>query len=886
MPNKPHLFLKNPSGKTSHFSAARGMEPTTVPDKDPQAYRHQKDKLDQRWNTFSADREIRLNNRSFDIPAHLEYIEIHFFFVFNDNPPFNLKTRFRQFGLSPVLYRNFNQSVVFAITDINSFQTFVTILRNFIESQDNVSPKNTTYSLATTIYDFQFLSTECILGFVSNDVLISLVSASPAIQEIYDNIFKALIKYLTQLNDQSEISSFSTDAYSTIGIKGISQEQLMVLANNFDIIYKIQSVRTPTIKVNEFNVGKLAWAINVEPPAKNVIIGILDNGVRKIEPLSGIILDSDLDITDPSHPDATRTSRSHGTVVASLAALGIPFFNTLRNDLVADAYILPIKILNADEGSFNIYDIEKVIVLAVEKGVKIFNLSVCGPVILYNSMISEYAYILDKLAYKYDIIIFIATGNLDNDDIDAMNQPGDETQLHRYPFHFFNPNEQSDHHTCECTNLCIPGESYNNITVGAIAENLNNDDQHISHFTPFKNLPAYYTRKHYINVLGKINGVNLRLSQKNRNINKPDIVMPGGDRINSRAGMQVLGFGDNGDFYNYESGTSLAAPLAANLAARILGHYDGLNMQSVKALILNSASQTGDSSLLADVEAKIKDEESHLRYGMPFAQIDKKKQKLINGLISKDTIYKTLVGFGVPTSETSLYSDDKSVTIVLQDVIAIKSYKVVNINIPEYLINYSKPSFILNIEATLCYKFDPVWGNQLSYNPLHISFNFANSTINDDPERVSQFLSNSKDPYFEAFYPENLPPVKKAEARAKTLGIKGKLESWSEDFYPPATKPFSNVQAQEIKMTKEEIVKVENQISLAIRCTHKPDLDIKTLDYLLYNEHDFSIVLKISEKPNDELKEYSLYDQLVACNTLEIVGSLEADVEIDLDLEN
>ncbi len=52
-----------------------------------------------------------------------------------------------------------------------------------------------------------------------------------------------------------------------------------------------------------------------------------------------------------------------------------------------------------------------------------------------------------------------------------MNQPGDATDLHRYPNHFYNPNEISDNHACEATNICTPAESYNNITVGAIAEN-------------------------------------------------------------------------------------------------------------------------------------------------------------------------------------------------------------------------------------------------------------------------------------------------------------------------------------------------------------------------------------------------------------------------------
>lgn len=885
MPNKPHLFLKNPTGSTSHFYAGRGIDPSSVPDKNPAAYRPQKNKLSQRLNAFSIARQDRLQNRTLDIPTHLEYIEVHFFIVFNDTQPFKTKTRFRQYGMVPVFYKNFGQSVVFAISDTVLFQGFIEILNSFIESADNISPKNTPYSLSTTIYDFEFLSTQKIMGFASEDVIISLLNSNPSVAQSHASILNSLIQYLQELNEQNDISSFTTDTHTTIGIKGISQPLMITLADNFDIIYKIQSIRKPTIRVNEFNIGHLTWAFNVQLPVKNIVIGVLDNGVRKIGPLSEIVLDSVLDITDTNNPDATRTTRSHGTAVASLAALGSEFFNG-QNDLQAYAYILPIKILNADDGSFNIYDIEKVIITAAEQGVKIFNLSVCGPIISYNSMVSEYAYILDKLAFRYDILIFIATGNLDQDDIAAMNQDNDTTAFHKYPNHFYNPNEASEHHVCELTNICTPGESYNNITVGAIAENFNDEDSHTVHLTPFKDLPAYYTRKHYINVLGKINGISLRKSQKNTNINKPDIVMPGGDRMNMRSGMQVLGLGDNLDFYNYDSGTSLASPLAANLAAKILQQYDGLNMQSVKALILNSANQTGDPSLLADLEAKIKNEESQSRFNLPITDLDKNQSKILNGLLSKESIYKTLVGLGMPTNDASVYSNEKSVTVLLQDTIAVKSYKVVHINIPEYLLNYSKTSYILNVEATLCYKFNPVWGNQLAYNPLHISFNFANSTIADNPERASQFLSNTEDPYFDEYYPAGLDPSKKSEARLKALGIKGKMGPWSEDFYPPATKPFSNVQTLEIKINKEEILKVENQICLAIRCTHKLELDNETLNYLIDSLHEFSISIRITEKQNSELTEFSLYDELIACNDLEVIGTLDLDGELSLDIEN
>lgn len=63
----------------------------------------------------------------------------------------------------------------------------------------------------------------------------------------------------------------------------------------------------------------------------------------------------------------------------------------------------------------------------------------------YNSDISDYAYVLDELAYRYDILIFISTGNLPQEDIEAMQMEKDETtednirDFLNYPNHFYNP---------------------------------------------------------------------------------------------------------------------------------------------------------------------------------------------------------------------------------------------------------------------------------------------------------------------------------------------------------------------------------------------------------------------------------------------------------------
>lgn len=847
--NKPHLFLNNPRGEKNYFNISRKVESMSLPPKAPESYRFQKNKLKHSLENFIVDIEKRKAERAIEVTAHLEYIVVHFFVIFNNSKPFYTETKFKKWGMTPVLFTNFNQSVVFAINDTEKFKQFVLILEAFINSKDQIAPQGSPYSIVTIIYDFEFLSTQKIVGYLADDVLLSLVTTAQEIQMELEAIFTSLVDYLEVLKMNNTIQNYHSDGHSTLEILGISNDHIFTLVQNFDIIYKAQSFRIPTISENQFNQPELMWNLKITPPSNDVTIGILDNGVRRITPLENIVHPSNLDITDSSLPDATRAVYSHGTVVASLAALGTDFFDSTKLELKADAYILPIKILNFNEGCFNIYEIEQVIIKAIKRGVKIFNLSICGPTKLYNDSISEYAYLLDNLAYNYDILIFIATGNLDENDIQAMQHEPDT--LHVYPNHFYNPNVISDYHSCEGTNICIPAESYNNITVGAIAENYRKDTN--TDLTPFKQLPAYYTRKHYINLFKKINSTSFKNNQSNRHINKPDIVMAGGDRLNAESAMQVLGFGEDGDFYNLEAGTSLAAPLAANLAAKILGQYPDLNMQSVKALILNSARPLLNADFLDELVDKVKEEESQKQFGKSFLQLEQKQKMVLNSKISSDSLYRNLVGFGKPNIEKALFSENKSVTIIVQDHIAVQTHKVINVNIPKYLLKYSR-SEILKIEATLCYKIPPVWGNQLSYNPLHISFNFLNTTVEHNPSMTAAIISDNKHEYFEQFFTSEMDNETKNKKRKEALGIKKNLQTWSEDFFPVASKLFSNVQHLTLNITKEEIAKVNNQISLAIRCVHKSGLEKSFQEFLVNNAHQFLLFSQLQKKPIRNLR--------------------------------
>jgi hypothetical protein len=892
---KPHLFLNNPRGEKKYFDPSRGRNEDEIPasDKPAEAYSGQKSRFRDCLSAFNSQKALRGSKRTLNIPAKLEYIKIDFFIIFNDDNEYKTKKKFiNQFGLLPVLYTNFNQSVLFVISDLEKFNLFKSFLEDFTNSSNATHPSGTPYGISTIIQSFEFLSTQQLLDNApAGDIILSLIVPPENIRTAYDAIYKALINYLKNLTSEIPLLSYDTDGISVIEIKNIAAAKIIEIADNFDIVFRIQSLRVPVVRDNEYNVPDLTWNITIDPPNnKEIKIGILDNGVSPIAPLRSILLDYGFDITNKIAPNALTALNPHGTAVASLAALGLDYFDTTKNNFIADAYIVPIKILNFNQGNFNIYEIESTIRKAIKRGVKLFNLSVCGPGKNYNSAVSEYAFLLDRLAYKYDVLIFIATGNLPFEDIEKMQadiQNGNHADLHGYPNHFYNPNKASANHKCECTNVCLPGESFNNITVGAIAENGINGTA--TDLTPFKELPSYYTRKHHVDYNQTINGTNFKKSQKNFRISKPDIVMPGGDVSSTQSQMQVVGLGSAGnDFYFRGSGTSFSSPLAVNIAAKILKLYPSLNMQSVKALILNSAEKLIDGKFLDTLIADIKNEEAQKIYHRAFARLSSKEKRIINSKLKSDDLNHKLVGHGTPVVNETLYSNSKSVTTIIQDSISIDSYRVINLNVPDYLLKYTKGTSILKIKATLSFKFFPVRNNHLAYNPLHISFNFIKSLRKDNPSKTSEIVSNRDHDYYKQFFSRATGNKKednkmKANARNAALGIKAKVNSWSDDFSPLSSKPFSNVQKLKLDINKHEISKVNGQISIVIRCTAKRDLDKAFMEWLNQNSHEFSLVVNISEKPNKELSKFDLYDEMVSENDL--VAIVNADVEAESEAE-
>ena len=63
-----------------------------------------------------------------------------------------------------------------------------------------------------------------------------------------------------------------------------------------------------------------------------------------------------------------------------------------------------------------------------------------------------------------------------------------------------------------------------------------------------------------------------------------------------------------------------------------------------------------------------------------------------------------------------------------------------------------------------------------------------------------------------------------------------------------------------------------------------PALERSVLQSLESRQHPFSIALHITERPNEELTSYDLYNELLACNHLDALAQLDLEAE-DLEAE-
>jgi len=756
---KRHVFLKNTKSSNPKFNRKRNIkggkdnryqeEAIETEQTEPKIIQEfQKENLRKFNIKFYSKRKIRSEKKIINFSEQIDYIRIMFYNVFN----FDLKEKFiLKYGLLPVEYSDFNKTVLFEIFDSNLFKNFRKHIEIVINSKIGTSYYNKEYNLIALIFKFEFVDSDYRVNTYSrNGILLDFISSINPTSDIQKS---ELFKYLK--NNEIKYSYFEN--YDEIlEIENINIEQIKFIADNFDIIKSITSSRIQKLRpgyngpVRDFEFGLIV---------KNTVtkVGIIDTGVEKLSVFKEVLLNDFIDITGNG---AFWDEVGHGTMVAGLVTLGDEFYNDIKNSYDAKAKIFIVKVLQQDNDSLKIPELLDSIKYAKKKfGIRIFNLSLVVPKAKkYNENFSSFAYELDKIAFEEDILIFISVGNFNSDSLKSLiyEEPHPD---HEYPDFFYKPNSTSTDHTCEDTNICIPSESLNNISVGALAGNLEDIDS--SDATPNEVYPAFYTRKFHYDFSKIINTQPIKL--KNKHLNKPDFVFWGGDLFDESSGLEVLrsplNIGDK--YYGRSCGTSLATPLITSYASEILNEYPNLKTQTIKALLINSANFFTNKQL------------PHF------------KEK-------PETLLKSLTGFGMPKKDGLIENDKNCITFIIEETIKIGEIIKIPINLPSYL---KKTGNKLQFDISLCYSFMPIKNNQLDYLPLHISFNLIKNIDN-----IKLFETGNQSDY----------------------SIKNNI-TWSEDHFGIDNRLFSNSQFMSYRLQPADFERIDDSIAIAIRCLSKND---------------------------------------------------------------
>lgn len=753
--------------------------------------------------------KYKAKDQTIEIPYDIDYIQITFQDQFVISEYFQIY--YNNFGLEAVAFYDFAQKGLFAIVDNDKFKVFIANLNNFIEFELNGNQESKYSNYVIYIQSFRLLRASDILKFkienIGSIIYLSLISL-PLDEVAKQQIVQSLIIYIeaNKIQYKYEIES------DRIELQESTAEQIQKIIQNFDIIESVTCSAFTTIRPSEFNVVQRHFGFTIKNAEEDLpIVGVIDTGISQQTALAPLII-NDTTFTLAGNPlidQAGGINRlGHGTAVAGLVALGKENHkNNFGGEVIADAKLLSIKISDNGSGFISEIDLLKMLydVKAKYPHIRLFTLTTCyGNHLNKNEAFSDYTFALDTFAYETNSLIFICTGNNEN----CINENTN------YDLSYFN----NDH-----TNLSTPADSLNNVTVGAAADNLK--DEVFLGISDGREFPTLYTRK------GHIDLSTIYTSKTNKHYFKPDVINSGGDigfynantldwmdqpALTLLSARPEIGI-------TQEVGTSFSTPLVTNLAAKIIKKYPSLSNESVKALIINGAS-------------------------LDLISFPPNSSKLIN----------QIAGNGFVNDFKSLYSNENSATLILEDSIENENIRIYPINFPDYLTkdDLGKKNGILRISATLCFKFQPIKNNQLSYNPIHMAF---------------CIFKNQSAEYI-------MKPEKEVKSKLKST------LSWSENGrYVSKPLPYSNTQKIFFNVNVGDLMNENSSFKLAVHAKLSEQI-VGGLPENYPTEFPFSIVLTVEEIVKSNTGK--LYDEIQLVNNLEAIQGIDLDAGLEADALN
>lgn len=819
---KSHLLFNNPIEGSTTFKGRPGGGGKTEEEKKIQKdYTRLARDYGHYISRYRTDEQTRYSNRSIEIDQHFDLIELNFFKGFDQEG--YQSYYYGNFGLVLVHLSSFNRKGLFAIEDRTKFDSFFNQFVRF--RKRHIENRRITYDgKITFIKSFKLFSINEMFGNFDNYEVVHLSFLGEG-SFIENSLIKPqkerLERYLNENNINYLFNTNDGEIYN------VEEAVLREILNSFDFIYASCSGSGAIISPGKFNTPVRDFGFEINEPTEDLpIIGIIDTGISEQTPLSSLLVGENGEF-DTTGTGSFIDNVNHGTGVACFAAFGSKLIPEYRGRFDADAKILPIKILDSRSSAISQQNTINLIREAhLRYGVKIFTLTIgyTKYPLKDNQEFSSYAAMLDEISNELDILIFISTTN------NVFEITGSED----YPVKFRESR----------ANIAPPAESMNNITIGAEADNFENNGIH--GLAGNKDFPGIYSRKFHYNFEDEdiFNSVT-----NNKHLRKPDALIAGGDHhetyyygmsIFDDAGATCLNvLSSNLEERTFRAlGTSYSAPFAANIAAKLCRVYPSLSMQSIKALMINGTENIELGEIFND-----------------FSNIQKDR----------------ILGYG-KLKDDIIFSEENKVTLILEDNISADNIKLYPLEIPEYLNDAKRKNALLNVSATLCFTFKPKRDNQLLYCPLHLSFAIGKNielNVSHEEEKTDKNGNTRTVTVYEGYNGNSSGNIKLSKS----------AKGWSQDYYYKE-KIVSNTQKLCFNIPRQSIMDESNSFKIAISSAfHKM---LSPADRESYNGLiDFSLVMTIEQNPIKGEVLNSLYDELVLVNELESIAAIDLEAEAE-----
>lgn len=470
----------------------------------------------------------------------------------------------------------------------------------------------------------------------------------------------------------------------------------LLSSENFSYIRKIK--QKPS-----YEIQRSPSRIKIDPssvlqPITRLTMGIIDSGVdhNLLNPLRAHHLNR-----TPLKPNTT-----HGTFVASRALFGHDLglyasgkINTLEPvGKFIDIQVMGDKLIDGMTIT-TLNDIQDLIgavkeVVRRHTDIKVFNLAIAEKRAIDHDEISDLTVTLDELSNQYDVLFIISAGN---------------HQVHKqlaYRDIFLNDGDQYD------VNIASPADSINNLAVGAVAYETDNESM-----APAKYYPSPFSR----------------MGPSRFGILKPELVEEGGDYLDAphlddavRDFRSINKYGvvglETGKTFAKDLGNSQATPLVSWQALQLQEYIED---------------QLSDSLPVRGNYANLM--RAMLAHSTVFTEQV--------GITKTDSPIRQAHGLGIPNFETIFASDSDRVTMVYCDELDF-SQKVhrLRFNLPKYLLG-RKSKFVLSLAYN-----PPVDANiEDEYNLVSLTASLrvipppkiVEGKLKEDPITIGQSTSDS-----------------------------------------------------------------------------------------------------------------------------------------------